>query len=113
MTEGRIERSADGVLRLSGVLDYQSGPALRRQGQALIRAEKSGTLRVDCSAVEKSSSVGLSLLLAFTRDAMALGREVAITGLPDDMREIASVSGLLEVLSTTDASRGKDVQGVL
>ena len=113
MTEGRIERSADGVLRLSGVLDYQSGPALRRQGQALIRAEKSGTLQVDCSAVEKSSSVGLSLLLAFTRDAMALGREVVITGLPDDMREIASVSGLLEVLSTSDASRGKYVQGVL
>lgn len=113
MTEGRVERGADGVLRLFGVLDYQSGPALRRQGQALIRAEKSGPLQIDCSAVEKSSSVGLSLLLAFTRDAMALGREVAITGLPDDMREIAAVSGLLEVLSTTDTSVGKDVQGVL
>ena len=111
MTEGRVERGADGVLRLVGVLDYLSGPALRRQGQALIRADKNGPLQIDCSAVEKSSSVGLSLLLAFIRDAMALGREVAITGLPDDMREIAAVSGLLEVLLPADTGAGKDAQG--
>jgi len=113
MTEGRVERGADGALRLSGVLDYLSGPALRREGQALIRAEKNGPVLIDCSAVEKSSSVGLSLLLAFTRDAMALGREVAITGLPEDMREIAAVSGLLEVLSLTDTLSGSDVQGAV
>ncbi|MHB0765164.1 STAS domain-containing protein [Stutzerimonas sp. NM35] len=113
MTEGRVERGADGVLRLSGVLDYLSGPALRREGQALIRAEKSGLLRIECSAVEKSSSVGLSLLLAFSRDAMALGRDVAITGLPEDMREIAAVSGLLEVLSLVDTFVDREMQGAV
>ncbi|MCQ4240051.1 STAS domain-containing protein [Stutzerimonas stutzeri] len=113
MTEGRVECGADSVLRLSGVLDYQSGPALRREGQALIRVVTSGSLLIDCSAVEKSSSVGLSLLLAFTRDAMALGREVAITGLPEDMREIAAVSGLLEVLSLSDTFVGREEQGAV
>ena len=113
MNEGRVERGADGVLRLSGVLDYQAGPALRRQGQALIRADKGRPLQIDCSDVEKSSSVGLSLLLAFTRDAKALGCEVSITGLPEDMREIAAVSGLLEVLPTADTRSGKDLQEVL
>jgi len=44
---------------------------------------------------------------------MALGREVAITGLPEDMREIAAVSGLLEVLSLTDTLSGSDVQGAV
>lgn len=111
MTEGRVERDADGVLRLSGVLDYQSGPALRREGQALIRAEKNGPLLIDCSAVEKSSSVGLSLLLAFSRDALALGRQVRIVGLPDDMREIAAVSGLLEILSPVDTDEPNHLQG--
>ncbi len=98
MSEGRVERGAGGEILLVGVLDYQSGPALRRAGQALIRAGEGQPLVIDCSAVDKSSSVGLSLLLAFTRDAAAAGRNVSIVGLPDDMRELARVSGLLNVL---------------
>jgi phospholipid transport system transporter-binding protein len=105
MSEGRVEAGTGGELRLSGVLDYQSGPALRRDGQALIRESKGKRLLIDCSSVEKSSSVGLSLLLAFTRDAIGSGREVAIVGMPSDMREIARVSGLLDVLSLTDETR--------
>ncbi len=106
MSDGRVESGARGELRLSGVLDYQSGPALRRDGQALIRGGKGQPLRIDCSSVEKSSSVGLSLLLAYTRDAIAFGREVTIVGMPSDMREIARVSGLLDVLSLADETRG-------
>lgn len=102
MSEARVESGAGGELRLFGVLDYQSGPDLRRAGQDLIREHKGKRLLIDCSAVEKSSSVGLSLLLAFTRDALAFDREVAIVGLPDDMREIARVCGLLNVLSLLD-----------
>ena len=41
---------------------------------------------------------GLALLLAFMRDARKAGRELTISALPDDMREIAQVSGLLELL---------------
>ena len=106
MSDGRVESGARGELRLDGVLDYRSGPALRRAGQALIGAAKGEPLLIDCSAVEKSSSVGLSLLLAFTRDATALGRDVAIVGMPGDMLEIARVSGLLDVLSLADETRG-------
>jgi len=106
MTDARVESGADGELRLFGVLDYQSGPALRRAGQALIREHKGKRLLIDCSAVEKSSSVGLSLLLAFTRDATASGQDVLIAGMPGDMREIARVSGLLDVLSLADEPRG-------
>lgn len=106
MSEGRVERGVGGEILLSGVLDYQSGPALRRAGQALIGAVEGQPLVINCSAIEKSSSVGLSLLLSFTRDAMALGREVSIVGLPGDMREIARVSGLLDVLSIADEKQG-------
>jgi len=63
-----------GVLRLAGVLDYRSGPALRKQGQAL--------------------------LLAFMRDAQAAGKRCQVQGLPDDMRDIAQVYDLDEVLAS-------------
>lgn len=97
MNDGRIE-GGDGELRIFGVLDYRTGPALREAGQAVIRADVDSSLRIDCAGVEKSSSVGLSLLLAFMRDAKKLGRQVTITNLPQDMQQIAKVSGLLDVL---------------
>ena len=99
MTESAVRIGAAGELLLSGVLDYRSGPDLRKQGQALINASSAPALVVDCSAVSKSSSVGLSLLLCFMRDAEAAKKTVSIRALPEDMRKIAEVSGLTELLA--------------
>jgi len=98
MSEAAVRLTESGELQLSGVLDYVTGPALRQNGQALIKSSKVQSLVVDCSAVEKSSSVGLSLLLAFMRDAQATGKVLSIRGLPAEMREIAQVCGVTEVL---------------
>ncbi|EJO94155.1 anti-sigma-factor antagonist [Ectopseudomonas mendocina DLHK] len=98
MSQASISESAPGQLQLSGVLDYSTGPLLREQGARLIAASSAARLSLDCGAVEKSSSVGLALLLAFVRDARKAGRELVITSLPEDMRQIAQVSGLLELL---------------
>ncbi|WP_160109135.1 STAS domain-containing protein [Pseudomonas izuensis] len=98
MSESAIMMDDSGELRLSGVLDYRTGPALREQGQALIKASEAPALVVDCSAVTKSSSVGLSLLLCFMRDARATGKALSIRAMPEDMREIAQVSELTELL---------------
>ncbi|UVK99593.1 lipid asymmetry maintenance protein MlaB [Pseudomonas sp. B21-048] len=99
MSESAIRMSEAGELLLSGVLDYRTGPNLRKQGQALIKSSNAAALVVDCSAVEKSSSVGLSLLLCFMRDAQAAGKALSIRAIPDDMREIAQVSELTELLA--------------
>ena len=99
MSAASISLAPSGELLLAGVLDYRSGPALRKQGQALIKASKAPELVLDCSAVTKSSSVGLSLLLCFMRDAEAAKKPVSIRALPEDMREIAEVSGLTELLA--------------
>ncbi|MBC3422932.1 STAS domain-containing protein [Pseudomonas wayambapalatensis] len=99
MSEADMTMAEPGVLRLAGVLDYRSGPALRKQGKALIAASREQRLVLDCSAVSKSSSVGLSLLLAFMRDAQAAGKAWEVRGMPADMREIAEVYDLDEVLA--------------
>lgn len=92
-----VEVSA-GTLNLSGVIDFRSGPQLRVSGQKLIRNSQAAALLLDCSAVEKSSSVGVALLLAFMRDAAAAGKSLTLCGLPSDMRQIAQVSGLEDLL---------------
>ncbi|WP_166360796.1 STAS domain-containing protein [Pseudomonas akapageensis] len=98
MSEAAVSLGSAGELNLSGVLDFRSGPALRKEGQALIKGWSGPSLVVDCSAVGKSSSVGLSLLLAFMRDAKAAGKSLKIRALTDDMREIAEVYGVVELL---------------
>ena len=99
MSESAVLMDDAGELRLSGVLDYRSGPGLREQGRALIKASTAAAFVVDCSAVTKSSSVGLSLLLCFMRDAQAAGKALSIRAMPEDMREIAQVSELTELLT--------------
>lgn len=98
MTESAVRLGDAGELFISGVLDYRTGPGLRKQGQALIKTSAAPALVLDCSAVTKSSSVGLSLLLCFMRDAQAAKKPVSIRAMPEDMREIAEVSGLNELL---------------
>jgi len=99
MSEAAVRMSDVDELSLSGVLDYRTGPDLRKEGQALIKSSKAAALVIDCSAVKKSSSVGLSLLLCFMRDAQAAGKTVSIRAMPEDMREIAEVSELTELLA--------------
>ena len=99
MNEAAVRMSDVDELLLSGVLDYRTGPDLRKEGQALIKSSKASSLVIDCSAVKKSSSVGLSLLLCFMRDARAAGKAVSIRAMPEDMREIAQVSELTELLA--------------
>lgn len=93
-----ISEASPGLLQLRGALDYRSGPELRVAGQQLIRDSAAARLVLDCSAVEKSSSVGLSLLLCFLRDARESGKALVFRALPAEMQQLAGVSGLDELL---------------
>ena len=97
-TDSGVRQQADGVLQLVGVLDFRTGAQLRAEGEKLIRASSAATVVVDCSAVEHASSVGLSLLLAYMRVAQGAGKTLSVRSLPVEMRQIAEVSGLLEIL---------------
>ncbi|MGH8433444.1 MAG: STAS domain-containing protein [Pseudomonas sp.] len=98
MSDAAIRQEAGGVLQLAGVLDFRSGPLLRTEGERLIRTAESAALVLDCAAVVRSSSVGLSLLLAYMRVARSAGKTLRVRALPIEMRHIAQVSGLTELL---------------
>ncbi|KIH85330.1 STAS domain-containing protein [Pseudomonas batumici] len=99
MSEASVRPGEAGELLLAGVIDYSTGSALRKDGQALIKASAAPAVVVDCAAVQKSSSVGLALLLAFMRDAEEAGKSLSIRAMPQDMREIAEVSELTELFA--------------
>ncbi|MCL7461487.1 STAS domain-containing protein [Pseudomonas sp. NW5] len=94
----QLQEVAPGLLALSGHLDAANGSALRQAARRAVAASQAAHLVLDCSAVEHSSSVGLSLLLCLQRDAKACGKTLTIRALPAKMRQIAEVCELLELL---------------
>lgn len=104
MSDALLRLDGDGSLKLSGVIDFTNGAALRQRGRELIESASAIDLHVDCSAVDRSSSVGLSLLLCWMRDAHRMGKKLTISGLPEDMLQIAGVSELLDILPLQDAA---------
>ncbi|WP_194718458.1 STAS domain-containing protein [Pseudomonas typographi] len=94
-----VEKTGSG-LALAGVLDYRTGAHLREQGRQLLASCEQAVVVVDCSAVEKASSVGVSLLLAFTRDAQAVGKQLKVQAMPTDIQQIADVCGIVELFET-------------
>lgn len=94
-----IREQVSGELSLGGVLDHASGAALREEGRRLVGVSGAAALIVDCSAVERSTSVGLSLLLCLMRDARAQGKTLAVRALPAELGQLAGVSGLHEILT--------------
>lgn len=97
MSQASIIQTANG-LALKGELNSQTGPSLRSEGQKLIKAMPLKALVVDLTEVTRSSSVGLSLLLCFMRDAKAYGKQISISALPKEMLQIATVTGVLKLI---------------
>lgn len=102
MSRGSLREVQDGGLALHGVIDMHVGAELRDAGRRLLAASRSSEVWIDCAAITQSSSVGLSLLLCLLRDARATGKSLQVRNLPEDMRQVAEVYGLLELLPLAD-----------
>ena len=80
-----------GVLCLSGELDHVTVSQLRAEAARLLPTVSEPNIQIDCSAVTRSNSAGLALLLAIMRDAKQLNKTVSIEHLPEDLRQMAHV----------------------
>jgi phospholipid transport system transporter-binding protein len=98
MSAMQLSEKVPGVLMLSGLLNHDTSVVLRKEGQRYINQCSADVIVVDCAGVEHSNSAGLSLLLALQRDVIKVGKKLEIWNLPVEMRQIAGVSGLLDIL---------------
>lgn len=98
MSPGALRAVPPDGLALDGVIDMHVGSELRAAGRRLLADSPVGRVWLDCAGITHSSSVGLSLLLCLLRDARATGKTLQIRNLPEDMRQIAEVYGVLELL---------------
>lgn len=95
-----IERDGD-RLRVRGAITLAVVTKLRAAG--LEQIDRNGLI-VDLSAVEESDSSALSLLLEWHREAKARGFSICYANLPENMRSLADVYGVLELIPVAGAT---------
>lgn len=82
---------------LIGQVTPENAVALRRQGERLLK-EAAPLVTVDLSAITRSTSAAISVLLCWMREAENKGKKIQFVHMPDKMFDVARVSGLDAVL---------------
>lgn len=98
--EARLEAAGteDGaaLFRISGVLDFDSVPAIF--SESLARFGTGDNIVLDLSGVTRANSAGLALLLEWRRLAREPGRSLSIRNAPAALRNLARISELETLL---------------
>lgn len=92
----RIEADAAGAnARVSGSMTMDNAAVLLAQGMAALDA---GRTAFDLAGVTEVDSSGLALLFGWQRAAQAQGKSLAIINPPHNLRSLADVYGVAELL---------------
>lgn len=95
-----MEPAGNGRFRLLGVLDFESVPVVWRQHKQWLETAKAIT--IDLSGVEHSNSAGIALLLDWQRHAGDRSVALTYTAMPEQMKLLAGVSGVMKLLNLTE-----------
>lgn len=83
-------------LRVSGDLTLDAVPDYLKQSEALF--SELAALRIDLSAVTRSDSAGLALLIRWMREAQAMDKTIVFEHMPAQMLAMAEASSLDTIL---------------
>ena len=91
-----IQQGENGRLSISGDLSFDSVADLWHRCRAQFSQHQ--TLDIDLSAVQRSDSAGVALLVACLRQARQSGKTARFFNMPEQMLALARVSSLDQVL---------------
>lgn len=95
-----FDRSEDRLV-IRSAMTFSQAVALR---DAVVGALDRDGLTIDLGQVQDSDSTALSLMLEWQRGAKARGWAVRYANLPPNLRSLAEVYGVLELLSLLDSA---------
>lgn len=82
-------------LRVAGPMVIASATELKKAGESALG---SGATLVDLSGVTDADSSAVAILLAWVRLAQERQQDIAIQGTPDNIRSLATLYGVAELL---------------
>ena len=96
MATDRFGIDADGTVRVSGPLTFDTVEAVRAAARAGVGPERwrEESLTFDLGGIEAADSAGLALLVAWQRTARREGGRIHFRGTPAALRAIAGLSGV-------------------
>ena len=97
MSDCSIDSPAPGHLTVRGDLDFDNAPAALAHGFALLGDAKE--CEIDLSGLRSGDSAGLAVLIEWLSSALRRGATLRYTGVPAQMRAIARISELEDLLS--------------
>jgi len=97
MSETAIQQQDENSYLISGELNMQTVPDLLQQVEPIL-SRSQDEVCFDLQAVSRSDSAGLALLVEWMRFARQRDRRLSFRNLPDQLRDIARVSGLEDIL---------------
>lgn len=93
MQTARIEEQKPGHLVVCGELSFEVANELQAEGETMIE-QGPETCLVDMEKVRKVNSVGITLLLAWTRCAERASKNISFINMPNRVISIARISGV-------------------
>jgi phospholipid transport system transporter-binding protein len=94
-----LKESSPGKFTASGALTFVTARRARESGLAAFGAAgPAHEIKVDCSGITSSDSAGMTVLLDWLAIARRSGRSMQFGSLPEQVRAIARISDVLDLL---------------
>ncbi len=94
----KITEQSKGIYAIEGELNMQTVPAVSKQLLDLISGVDGDTFTLDLALVSRSDSAGVALLVDTMQIANKTKCTLLFSNLPQQMQDIAGISGLLDIL---------------
>ena len=94
----KINTNENGSYAIEGELNNQTVPDISKQLHTLISAVEGKNITLDLALVSRSDSAGVALLIEVMQLAKSANLTLLFTNLPQQMKDIAGLSGLLDIL---------------
>ena len=96
--QATINKQESGIYAIDGELNMQTVPTVSKQLPELISQIEGENLTLDLAAVSRSDSAGVALMVEVMQLAKSANLSLHFSNLPQQMKDIAGVSGLLDIL---------------
>ena len=94
----KIIKQTDGTYIIDGELNMLTVPRAAKELIAILPTAQGEKLTIDLTAVSRTDSAGVALLVEVMQHAKAAKLSLSFLNLPQQMQEIAGISGLLDIL---------------
>ena len=96
--QAKIITNENGSYAIEGELNNQTVPKVSQQLVNLISSAEGNNITMDLALVSRSDSAGVALLVEAMQVAKSANLTLLFSNLPQQMQDIAGLSGLLDIL---------------